>query len=81
VNPEAALLAAARRGGQHHLARHAVTGVSRLLVVIGGFHLSGLAFEPVIKPTVAVLTGLAPELIVLGHCTGWRSTPCQQPLT
>jgi metal-dependent hydrolase (beta-lactamase superfamily II) len=24
-------------------------------------------------PTVAALTGLAPELIVPGHCTGWRA--------
>ena len=50
-----------------------LTGVSRLLAVIGGFHLSGPAFEPVIKPTVAALTELAPELIVPGHCTGWRA--------
>ncbi|HEX6448188.1 MAG TPA: MBL fold metallo-hydrolase [Trebonia sp.] len=50
-----------------------LTGVSRLLAVIGGFHLSGPAFEPIIKPTVAALTELAPELIVPGHCTGWRA--------
>ena len=34
---------------------------------------SGPAFEPVIAPTVAALTELAPELIVPGHCTGWRA--------
>ena len=50
-----------------------LTGVGRLLAVIGGFHLSGPAFEPVIAPTVAALTELAPELIVPGHCTGWRA--------
>ena len=50
-----------------------LTGVSRLLAVIGGFHLSGPAFEPVIAPTVAALTELTPELIVPGHCTGWRA--------
>jgi 7,8-dihydropterin-6-yl-methyl-4-(beta-D-ribofuranosyl)aminobenzene 5'-phosphate synthase len=50
-----------------------LTGVSRLLAVIGGFHLSGPAFEPVIEPTVAALTELTPELIVPGHCTGWRA--------
>jgi 7,8-dihydropterin-6-yl-methyl-4-(beta-D-ribofuranosyl)aminobenzene 5'-phosphate synthase len=50
-----------------------LTGVSRLLAVIGGFHLSGPAFEPVIAPTVAALTELAPALIVPGHCTGWRA--------
>jgi 7,8-dihydropterin-6-yl-methyl-4-(beta-D-ribofuranosyl)aminobenzene 5'-phosphate synthase len=50
-----------------------LTGVSRLLAVIGGFHLSGPAFEPVIGPTVAALTALGPALIVPGHCTGWRA--------
>jgi 7,8-dihydropterin-6-yl-methyl-4-(beta-D-ribofuranosyl)aminobenzene 5'-phosphate synthase len=50
-----------------------LTGVNKVLAVIGGFHLSGPAFEPVISPTVAALTELAPELIVPGHCTGWRA--------
>jgi 7,8-dihydropterin-6-yl-methyl-4-(beta-D-ribofuranosyl)aminobenzene 5'-phosphate synthase len=61
--------------GVVNIIRHAMrlTGVSKLLAVIGGFHLSGPAFEPVIAPTVAALTELAPELIVPGHCTGWRA--------
>jgi 7,8-dihydropterin-6-yl-methyl-4-(beta-D-ribofuranosyl)aminobenzene 5'-phosphate synthase len=61
--------------GVVNIIRHAMrlTGVSRLLAVIGGFHLSGPAFEPVIEPTIAALTELAPELIVPGHCTGWRA--------
>jgi len=50
-----------------------LTGVSRLLAVIGGFHLSGPAFEPVIAPTVAALTELGPGLIAPAHCTGWRA--------
>jgi 7,8-dihydropterin-6-yl-methyl-4-(beta-D-ribofuranosyl)aminobenzene 5'-phosphate synthase len=61
--------------GVVNIIRHAMrlTGVPRLLAVIGGFHLSGPAFEPVIEPTVAALTELAPELIAPGHCTGWRA--------
>ena len=61
--------------GVVNIIRHAMrlTGVRRLLAVMGGFHLSGPAFEPAIKPTVAALTQLAPELIVPGHCTGWRA--------
>jgi 7,8-dihydropterin-6-yl-methyl-4-(beta-D-ribofuranosyl)aminobenzene 5'-phosphate synthase len=61
--------------GVVNIVRHAMrlTGVSRLLAVIGGFHLSGPAFEPVIAPTVAALTELAPGLIAPGHCTGWRA--------
>src|SRR5580700_6683892 len=61
--------------GVVNIVRHAMrlTGISRLLAVIGGFHLSGPAFEPVIEPTVAALTELAPEVIAPSHCTGWRA--------
>jgi len=61
--------------GVVNIIRHAMrlTGASRLLAVIGGFHLSGPAFEPVIEPTVAALTELAPGLLAPGHCTGWRA--------
>jgi 7,8-dihydropterin-6-yl-methyl-4-(beta-D-ribofuranosyl)aminobenzene 5'-phosphate synthase len=61
--------------GVVNIIRHAMrlTGVSRLLAVIGGFHLSGPAFEPIIGPTVAALSELAPALIAPGHCTGWRA--------
>jgi 7,8-dihydropterin-6-yl-methyl-4-(beta-D-ribofuranosyl)aminobenzene 5'-phosphate synthase len=44
-----------------------------LLGLLGGFHLSGPAFEPIIEPTVAALHELAPEVIVPAHCTGWRA--------
>jgi 7,8-dihydropterin-6-yl-methyl-4-(beta-D-ribofuranosyl)aminobenzene 5'-phosphate synthase len=61
--------------GVVNIIRHAMrlTGVDRLHAVVGGFHLTGPAFEPIIKPTVAALTELAPDLIVPGHCTGWRA--------
>ncbi len=60
--------------GVVNIIRHAMrlTGVSKLLALIGGFHLGGPAFEPVIGPTVDALTEFAPKLIVPGHCTGWR---------
>jgi 7,8-dihydropterin-6-yl-methyl-4-(beta-D-ribofuranosyl)aminobenzene 5'-phosphate synthase len=50
-----------------------LTEVYRLHALIGGLHLSGPAFEPTIAPTVAALTDLAPDLLVPGHCTGWRA--------
>lgn len=58
-----------------NIARHAMrlTGVGKVLAVIGGFHLSGPAFEPIIGPTVAALVEMAPELVAPGHCTGWRA--------
>jgi 7,8-dihydropterin-6-yl-methyl-4-(beta-D-ribofuranosyl)aminobenzene 5'-phosphate synthase len=61
--------------GVVNIIRHAMrlTGIRSLLAVIGGFHLSGPAFEPVVEPTVAALTELAPGLLAPGHCTGWRA--------
>jgi len=61
--------------GAVNLARHAMrlTGVDRLHALLGGLHLSGPAFEPIIGPTVAAFTELSPDLIVPGHCSGWRA--------
>ncbi|MFA1541546.1 MBL fold metallo-hydrolase [Actinomadura monticuli] len=61
--------------GAVNIVRHArrLTGVDRLHALVGGLHLGGPAFEPVIPPTVAALTELAPDLVVPGHCTGWRA--------
>jgi len=50
----------------------ALTGVERLCAVMGGFHLSGPVFEPIIGRTCADLAALDPAIVVPGHCTGWR---------
>ncbi|MFD2090147.1 MBL fold metallo-hydrolase [Blastococcus deserti] len=62
-------------GGAVNIVRHAMrlTGVDRLHALVGGLHLSGPAFDPVIPPTVRALTELRPDLLVAGHCTGWRA--------
>jgi 7,8-dihydropterin-6-yl-methyl-4-(beta-D-ribofuranosyl)aminobenzene 5'-phosphate synthase len=61
--------------GAVNIVRYAqrLTGVRRLHALLGGLHLSGAYFTPVIGPTVAALTDLAPDLLVPGHCTGWRA--------
>jgi 7,8-dihydropterin-6-yl-methyl-4-(beta-D-ribofuranosyl)aminobenzene 5'-phosphate synthase len=51
----------------------ALTGVEQVYAVIGGFHLTGAAFEPIIDDTVAALGDLAPSVVVPAHCTGWRA--------
>ncbi|MGB8412145.1 MAG: MBL fold metallo-hydrolase [Candidatus Binatus sp.] len=51
-----------------------LTGVERVHAVIGGFHLSGPLFEPLIEPTINALREFAPDIIVPAHCTGWRAT-------
>ena len=33
----------------------------------------GAFFTPSIGPTIDALTELAPDLLVPGHCTGWRA--------
>jgi 7,8-dihydropterin-6-yl-methyl-4-(beta-D-ribofuranosyl)aminobenzene 5'-phosphate synthase len=61
--------------GAVNIARHALrlTGVERLHAMLGGFHLTGAAFEPVIEPTVAAFADLAPDVLVPAHCTGWKA--------
>jgi 7,8-dihydropterin-6-yl-methyl-4-(beta-D-ribofuranosyl)aminobenzene 5'-phosphate synthase len=62
-------------GGAVNTVRHALrlTGVDRLHALLGGLHLSGPAFEPIIPRTVQALTELGPDLVAPGHCTGWRA--------
>jgi 7,8-dihydropterin-6-yl-methyl-4-(beta-D-ribofuranosyl)aminobenzene 5'-phosphate synthase len=51
-----------------------LTAVNQIHGVIGGFHLTGPAFEPIIAPTVQALKEFNPSIIVPQHCTGWRAT-------
>ena len=50
-----------------------VTGVDSVHVVMGGFHLTGADFEPVIEPTVEALKILDPKYVVPTHCTGRKA--------
>jgi 7,8-dihydropterin-6-yl-methyl-4-(beta-D-ribofuranosyl)aminobenzene 5'-phosphate synthase len=61
--------------GAVNIVRHAqrLTGVGELHALVGGLHLGGPAFEPIISPTVSALSALTPSLVVPGHCTGWRA--------
>ncbi len=51
----------------------ALTGVERILAVVGGFHLGGRAFHARIPDTVAALSSLSPEYLVPAHCTGFEA--------
>ena len=50
-----------------------LTGETRVHAVLGGFHLNGPLFEPIIPATLDALEQLAPDVIVPAHCTGWRA--------
>ena len=50
-----------------------VTGINKIFVVMGGFHLTGADFEPVIEPTTEALKALDPEYVIPTHCTGRKA--------
>lgn len=45
-----------------------LNAISKLHAVIGGFHLTGPLFEPIITDTVDALEQSAPDVIVPAHC-------------
>jgi len=51
-----------------------LTGVLPVYAIIGGFHLSGPTFEPIIDKTLEKLKALKPAIISPMHCTGWKAT-------
>jgi 7,8-dihydropterin-6-yl-methyl-4-(beta-D-ribofuranosyl)aminobenzene 5'-phosphate synthase len=55
-----------------HYARK-ITGVEDVYAIIGGFHLSGPFFEPIIPNVCAALEAMVPQVIVPTHCTGWKA--------
>jgi 7,8-dihydropterin-6-yl-methyl-4-(beta-D-ribofuranosyl)aminobenzene 5'-phosphate synthase len=40
---------------------------------MGGFHLSGAFYEPIVGQTVAALAAFEPKVIVPAHCTGYKA--------
>jgi 7,8-dihydropterin-6-yl-methyl-4-(beta-D-ribofuranosyl)aminobenzene 5'-phosphate synthase len=50
-----------------------VTAVEDVFVVMGGFHLTGADFEPIIEPTADALKTINPQYVVPTHCTGRKA--------
>jgi 7,8-dihydropterin-6-yl-methyl-4-(beta-D-ribofuranosyl)aminobenzene 5'-phosphate synthase len=50
-----------------------IAGAQKVHAVLGGFHLTGPLFDPIIKPTIEEMKKIAPEYIVPTHCTGWKA--------
>ena len=44
-----------------------------LYAVMGGFHLNGPVFEPLIPLVLDDLSAMTPKVVVPAHCTGWRA--------
>jgi 7,8-dihydropterin-6-yl-methyl-4-(beta-D-ribofuranosyl)aminobenzene 5'-phosphate synthase len=50
-----------------------LTGAQTVHSVVGGFHLGGPLFEPIIGETIEALKALGPKVLVPMHCTGWNA--------
>jgi len=50
-----------------------LTGEQRVAGYIGGFHLTGGIFEPIIRPTVEAFVAAGVDRLLPAHCTGWRA--------
>jgi 7,8-dihydropterin-6-yl-methyl-4-(beta-D-ribofuranosyl)aminobenzene 5'-phosphate synthase len=70
------VLSACSHAGAINVLKHPqhLTGIHKVHAFIGGFHLSGGLFEQIIPRTVAELITIGPDIVVPGHCTGWRAT-------
>ncbi|MFA5323763.1 MAG: MBL fold metallo-hydrolase [Smithella sp.] len=51
----------------------AVTGIDKIHAVMGGFHLSGPSFEPIIDRTAQELQKIHPSYVIPTHCTGRKA--------
>jgi 7,8-dihydropterin-6-yl-methyl-4-(beta-D-ribofuranosyl)aminobenzene 5'-phosphate synthase len=69
------VLSSCSHSGAINLLRHAqgLTGVDRVYAFVGGMHLTGGLFEPIIGRTLEEMAAIGPAVIVPGHCSGWRA--------
>ena len=50
-----------------------VARTDKVHAVLGGFHLTGPLFEPIIEPTIAEMKKIGPDFVIPMHCTGWKA--------
>lgn len=69
------VLSGCSHAGAVNILRHAqrITGVDRVHGFVGGMHLTGGLFEPIINPTLDEIARIAPDVLVPGHCSGWKA--------
>jgi 7,8-dihydropterin-6-yl-methyl-4-(beta-D-ribofuranosyl)aminobenzene 5'-phosphate synthase len=51
----------------------AVAQTSKVHAVLGGFHLTGPIFQPIIGPTIEEMKKIGPDYVMPMHCTGWNA--------
>ncbi|MBN1365021.1 MAG: MBL fold metallo-hydrolase [Syntrophaceae bacterium] len=69
------ILSGCAHAGIINTVKHAmnVTGIDKVHAVMGGFHLSGPFFEPIIDRTTQELQKINPVYIIPTHCTGRKA--------
>jgi len=50
-----------------------ITRINKVHAVMGGFHLTGPAFEPIIDDTVKSIRQIGPDYVIPTHCTGRKA--------
>jgi 7,8-dihydropterin-6-yl-methyl-4-(beta-D-ribofuranosyl)aminobenzene 5'-phosphate synthase len=70
------VLSSCSHAGAINVMLHArkLTGIDTIHAFVGGMHLTGAIMEPVIPTTLDALSDIAPDVLVPGHCTGWKAT-------
>jgi 7,8-dihydropterin-6-yl-methyl-4-(beta-D-ribofuranosyl)aminobenzene 5'-phosphate synthase len=69
------ILSGCAHAGIVNTVRYAIhtTGIDRIHAIMGGFHLSGPFFEPLIDETTRELQKMNPTYIIPTHCTGRKA--------
>jgi 7,8-dihydropterin-6-yl-methyl-4-(beta-D-ribofuranosyl)aminobenzene 5'-phosphate synthase len=69
------ILSGCSHAGAVNVLRNAqrLTGEQRVAGFIGGFHLTGGIFEPIIQPTVDAFVSAGVDCLLPAHCTGWQA--------
>jgi 7,8-dihydropterin-6-yl-methyl-4-(beta-D-ribofuranosyl)aminobenzene 5'-phosphate synthase len=70
------VLSSCSHAGVINVLKHAqrITGIETVYAFVGGLHLTGGLFEPIIPRTIGELAAIGPQVVVPGHCTGWKAT-------
>lgn len=70
------VLSCCSHAGIINVLRHVrqITGQDKVYAVVGGLHLTGGLFEPIIPRTIDELAAIGPDVLVPCHCTGWKAT-------
>jgi 7,8-dihydropterin-6-yl-methyl-4-(beta-D-ribofuranosyl)aminobenzene 5'-phosphate synthase len=69
------ILTGCGHSGIVNVVRHVqrVAGAEPIHAIVGGFHLNGPLFEPIIGATCEALAAFEPDHVVPTHCTGFRA--------